>query len=172
VGNFAVHEEVSARAATGTGRAALAFGVLLCVLCVTAYAATPVITRPQSDLTGRYAFEGRLPPAMKDFGSISLFAADGDPARLSGEVVVNRTASAPVTFKIIPTSVTGDRLTFKTQNIGGVSYAFAGRVSTRKLPEERGGREVIVLEGALTKTRLGRKLGEIKGSFVYEDAGN
>ena len=167
-----MHEGVSARAAHGTGRAGLAFGVLLCVLCVTAYAATLVITRPQTDLTGRYAFGGRLPAAMKDFGSISLVAADGDPARLSGEVVVNRTASAPVTFKIIPTSVSGDKLTFKTQNIGGVSYSFAGRVSTRKLPEEKGGREVTVLEGALTKTKLGRRLGEIKGEFVYEDSGN
>lgn len=167
-----MHEGVSARAATGTGRAGLTFGVLLCVLCVTAYAATPVITRPQSDLTGRYAFGGRLPAAMKDFGSISLVAADGDPARLSGEVVVNRTASAPVTFKIIPTSVSGDRLTFKTQNIGGVSYSFAGRVLTRKLPEEKGGGEVTVLDGALTKSKLGRRIGEIKGEFVYEDSGN
>ena len=167
-----MHEEVSARAATGTGRAALAFGVLLCVLCVTAYAATPVITRLPSDLTGRYAFGGRLPAAMKDFGSISLVAADGDPARLSGEVMVNRTASAPLIFKIIPTSVAGDRLTFRTQNIGGISYAFPGSVSTRKLSEEKGEREVTVLEGALTKTKLGRKLGEIRGEFVYEDSGN
>ena len=165
-------KKVCPRAVNGTGRAGLAFGVLLCVLCVTAYAATPVITSPQSNLTGRYAFEGRLPAAMKDFGSISLVAADGDPTRLSGEVVVNRTASAPVTFKIIPTSVSGDRLTFKTQNIGGVSYSFAGRVSTKKFPEEKGGREASVLEGALTKTKLGRRLGEIKGEFVYEDSGN
>lgn len=164
-------KKVYPRAVNGTGRAGLAFGVLLCVLCVTAYAATPVIIRPQSDLTGRYAFGGRLPAAMKDFGSIGLVAAAGDPARLSGEVIVDR-AGSPLAFKIIPTSVSGDRLTFKTQNIGGVSYAFSGRVLTRKLPEDKGGREVTVLEGVLAKSKLGRRLGEIKGEFMYEDSGN
>ena len=112
-------KRVSPRAANGTGRAGLTFGVLLCIFCVAAYAVPPVTSRQPSDPAGRYTYAARLPAAMKDFDSINLLAVDGHPGRVAGEVVVKRSAAAPLIYKIVPTSLSGEKLTFRTQITGG-----------------------------------------------------
>ncbi len=165
-------KRVSPRAANGTGRASLTFGVLLCIFCVAAYAGPPVITRLPSDPAGRYTFAGRLPAAMKDFDSINLLAVEGRPDRIAGEVVVKRPRAAPLVYKLVPTSLSGKKLTFRTQITGGVSYRFEGRLSKRRLPEAEGGYDVPLLEGVLVKFRGGRRLGEMKGEFRYEEFGD
>lgn len=147
--------------------------MLLCIFCVAAYAAPPVITRLPSDPAGRYTFAGRPPASMKDFDSINLLALEGRPDRIAGEVGVKRPRAAPLVYKLVPTSISGERLSFRTQITGGVSYYhFEGRITGRRLPEAEGGYDVPLLEGTLVKFRGGRRLGEIKGEFRYEEFGD
>lgn len=165
-------KRVNPRAVNGTGRAGLTFGVLLSIFCVAAYTAPQVTTRLPSDPAGRYTFAGRPPAAMKDFDSINLLAVEGHPGRVAGEVVVKRPQAAPLVYKLVPTSLSGEKLTFRTQITGGVSYRFEGRITKRRLPEAEGGYDVPLLEGELVKFRGGRKLGEMKGEFRYEEFGD
>ncbi len=160
------------RAANGTGRAGLTFGVLLCIFCVATHAAPQVTTRLPPDPTGRYAYVGWLLAALKDFDSINLLTVKGHPNRISGEVVVKRLGAAPLVYKLVPTSISDKKLTFRTQITGGVSYRFEGRITKRRLPESEGGYDVPLLEGTLVKFRIGRRLGDIKGGFRYEEFGD
>lgn len=162
-------KRVNPRAVNGTGRAGLTFGVLLCILCMSIQAITLVITLTPSDITGRYTFAGHLAAVMRDFDSINLLAVDNYPDRISGEIVVKRSGTGPLTYKLISTSISGDKLTFKTQIIGGINYRFEGRITMQRLPESEGGYDVPLLEGRLAKFRHGRKLGEIRGDFKYEE---
>ena len=157
------------RAVNGTSHAGLTIGVLLCILCVSIRAITPVTLFTPSDITGRYTFAGHIATVMSDFDSINLLAVDSSPDRISGEIVVKRSGTGPLKYKLIPTSISGDQLTFKTQIMGGINYRFAGRITRRRLPESEGGYDVPLLQGTLSKFHHGRKLGEITGDFKYEE---
>ena len=165
-------KRVSPRAVNGTGRAGLTFGVLLCIFCVATHAVPQVTTRPPFDPAGLYTFAGRPPAALKDFESINLLAVEGHPGRVAGEVVVKRPRAAPLVYKLVPTSLSGEKLTFRTQITGGISYRFEGRITKRRLPASEGAYDVPLLEGALVKFRGGRRLGEMKGEFRYEEFGD
>ncbi len=121
------------------------------------------------DPTGHYTFTGQRLPPMRDFKSINLIAAGRRRDRISGDVTVGRAQRAPLVFNLIPTRMTEGRLTFDTQSINRISYHFEGQITKRRLPESEGGYDVPLLEGTLMKYSGGRKLGEIKGAFVYEE---
>jgi hypothetical protein len=165
-----VHEKVSARVANGTTRASLTGGVLLCIFCIDTHARTRVLIYLSSDFAGRFMFMGHLPSAMEDFDSINLVSVNRDPARISGGIIINRSSSSPLTYKLIPTSISGKKLTFKTQIINGISFRFEGRVTMRRLPESDGGYDVPFLQGTLSKFRHGRKMGEIAGASSMKNS--
>ena len=131
-------KRVNPCAANGTGRADLTSGVVLYIFCAAALAAPQVTTCQPSDPAGRYAVDGRLPAAMKGFDSINLHAVKGCPDRIAAEVVVKRPRPAPLVYKLVPTSLSGEKLTSRTQLTGGASYRFERWLSKRHFPEGKG----------------------------------
>jgi hypothetical protein len=119
-------------------------------------------------LTGQYHYQGALSPEMKDVFSINLIANDsrGREAPLTGDVSV----SGKEKYRFKSAKISGDRLTFSTRIIEGISYRFEGRIL--KVRSATDSYDEPELEGTLTKLRNGEKAGEVKGRFKYEEFGD
>lgn len=118
-------------------------------------------------ITGQYLYSGELPAEMQDPFSISLIANDskGRNIRLTGYV------SAPSgKYRFASVRLAGDKLTFSTGIIQGISYRFVGQILKIRAPE--GSYDIPELEGTLTKLRDGEKSGEVRGRFKYEEFGD
>ncbi len=126
--------------------------------------------KPSSlDATGHYTFTGQRSLPMRDFNSINLIVGGQKREQLSGDVTLNRSERGLVVYKLIPTQLTGEKLTFKTQIINGINYRFEGKISRNRLPESEGGYDVPLLEGTLRKFRRGQQIGVLQGGFKYEE---
>ena len=81
------------------------------------------------------------------------------PASLQGEIYGRRK------FKLKRATVEGDRTSFETQAVRGISFQFSGTV----LNEARDEREPIYvsLKGRLTKLMNGKKVAEAQVTFGY-----
>lgn len=118
---------------------------------------------PVFDPDGSFWILGKPPDEFSDFGAINLNAK-----RLRRLPSPGLQLNNGRTFRFKTVSVKRDSFTFATVTIGGVSYSFSGRFL-------RGGvfassdldDETPVLEGVLTKFRLGQKAADAKLKLVY-----
>ena len=112
---------------------------------------------------GRFEIEGRAPRGLAEFRSLYLEGAQlrrGEgrsltavpPASVKGEVQARRI------FRLKKAAFDGDRFSFETVAVGGVSFQFEGTVSNYRT----GADQPIspVFKGRLTKLMSGKKVAE------------
>jgi hypothetical protein len=123
------------------------------------------------DLTGFYFFSGDQ--AAKQFAELSDLSIDDTRAgKPDGKIAgwfdpANNKGSR---FNIIDAKLTGDKLSFRTAEVDGISYQFEGKVlkdGTLSETQPDGN----VLEGQLSKWKKGAKQGESKVAFTYSVGG-
>ena len=129
-----------------------------------------------SDPGGKYVFAHEAPKGFENISSIYIepfteIPEDDFPSgiNLSGGSMLSR----PQYRMKRMTFDDGDRLSFTTVTIKGVSYQLTGRFLERGIFDEMYDSESsgVVLEGRLTKTRGGRTITESDVSFVRSLSG-
>ena len=119
--------------------------------------------RERFDPNGTFWILGEPPPEFSDFSAINLNARKVRWLPSSGVQLNNGRL-----FRFTQLTVQRSRLTFTTTQVRGVSYSFSGRflkggVFSETVLDDQS----PVLEGVLTKFRLGKKAGESKLRFGY-----
>jgi hypothetical protein len=115
------------------------------------------------DPDGSFWVLGEKPSGFSDFGGINLNAKRARHLPKAGLDLVN---GKRFPFKVL--SVKQERFTFTTVRVSGISYGFVGRFL-------KGGvfgagdldDETPVLEGTITKYKVGKRVAQSKLSFVY-----
>jgi hypothetical protein len=129
---------------------------------------------PKVDVFGYYYFhEVEAPKVFQDIEHLSLSTIDvkGDEivdVPLHGAIRLKVKGKSPaVDFPLIAPILKGKAFSFTTQEVGGISYRFAGSfVKLGNFPEERPEDEVI-LKGHLTKLQGGKSVAESDVGFRY-----
>jgi hypothetical protein len=106
---------------------------------------------------------GERPKGFEQFGNFMIRAPKG--GRISGAVV----PTEGKLYEFASASLEGERLTFTTQQVGGVSYSFDGRFLGA--PPFGGGKTAAVARGTVRKYRGGRQEAEGEMSFYYDEGG-
>lgn len=123
------------------------------------------------DPTGPYV---PIKPLPSEFGIDHLLLAtidhNGEPAPLNGFLRPKK--SSVKDYILVQPAITGRNLTFTTEAVGGVSYAFTGtfqRVGhfAADPPEY----DTVVLSGTLTKLRDGKSIATTPVDFSYQPGG-
>ena len=136
------------------------FTILIVLLACTAALAQKAA---RFDPDGSFWMEGEAPNEFPEFSAINLNAKRSRQLPVQG---FELKTGKRIPFKTL--IVKRDNFTFTTVNVGGISYAFAGKFlkggvySAGDLDEE-----TPVLEGTLTKFRGGQKIAEAKLKLVY-----
>jgi len=136
-------------------------GVL--VLIVGAAAFGQATRKSRFDPDGSFWIHGDRPNEFSDFSGINLNAKKSKQLPAAGVDLIN---GKRFPFKVL--SVKQESFTFTTITVSGISYSFSGRFL-------KGGvfgagdldDETPVLEGVLTKYKIGKKVAQSKLSFVY-----
>jgi hypothetical protein len=136
--------------------------VILVVVLVPAHL-TAQKGRERFDPNGTFWILGEPPPEFSDFSAINLNARKVRWLPSSGVQLNNGRL-----FRFTQLTVQRSRLTFTTTQVRGVSYSFSGRflkggVYSETVLDDQS----PVLEGVLTKFRLGKKSAESKLKFGY-----
>ncbi len=129
---------------------------------------------PKVDVFGYYYFhEQEAPKGFQDIDHLNLSTFDmkGDEmvdVPLHGAIRLKAKGPEPaVDFELIAPALKGKAFSFTTQEVGGISYRFAGSfVKLGNFPEERPEDEVI-LKGHLTKLQGGKTVAESDVRFRY-----
>jgi hypothetical protein len=128
-----------------------------------------------------YRMIGRLPKGFEDFESLSIIPGNNrtklvtvgvipvKPQGMVSTLAKNKFSCAD--FKFSWANITGRRISFVTEIIGGVSYQFDGRfVEAEKILVKDSGREshieYVLLKGRLTKWGKRVKLAESRVKFA------
>jgi hypothetical protein len=129
---------------------------------------------PKVDLFGYYYFhEQEAPKGFQDIDHLNLSTIDmkGDEmvdVPLHGAIRLKAKGTGPaVDFQLIAPALKGKAFSFTTQEVGGISYRFAGNfVKLGNFPDERPEDEVI-LKGRLTKLQGGKAVADSDVGFRY-----
>lgn len=119
--------------------------------------------RERFDPNGSFWILGDPPPEFSDFSAINLNARRARRLPNSGVQLNNGQL-----FRFTQLTVQRQKFTFTTTQVRGVSYSFSGRflkggVYSETVLDDQS----PVLEGVLTKFRLGKKTAEAKLKFSY-----
>jgi hypothetical protein len=119
--------------------------------------------RERFDPNGTFWIIGDAPPEFSDFSAINLNARKVRRLPSSGLQLNNGRL-----FRFTQLTVQRQKFTFTTTQVGGVSYSFSGRflkggVYSETVLDDQS----PVLEGVLTKFRVGKKTAEAKLKFGY-----
>lgn len=143
------------------------FGRTICTLVAMALISISGLaqnSKSRFDPDGSFWIIGTPPNDFSDFGAINLNAK-----RLRRLPSPGLQLSNGRTFRFKILTVTRQRLSFTTVALGGVSYSFSGTflkdgvfAADTNLTDE-----TPVLEGVLTKSKLGKKVAEAKLKFSY-----
>jgi hypothetical protein len=119
--------------------------------------------RERFDPNGTFWIIGDAPPEFSDFSAINLNARRVRRLPSSGLQLNNGRL-----FRFTQLTVQRQKFTFTTTQVGGVSYSFSGRflkggVYSETVLDDQS----PVLEGVLTKFRVGKKTAEAKLKFGY-----
>lgn len=119
--------------------------------------------RERFDPNGTFWLLGDAPPDFSDFSSINLNARKVRWLPASGLQLNNGRL-----FRFTQLTVQRQKFTFTTTQVRGVSYSFSGRflkggVYSETVLDDQS----PVLEGVLTKFRLGKKTAEANLKFGY-----
>jgi hypothetical protein len=111
-----------------------------------------------SDFDGYYELHGKTPKGFKGFEAFELYTMK---YRASGSVPVKPYGSvhAGRKYKMARINIAGDRLSFETVDVGGVTYQFSGKLLQPYKPDGP------TLSGLLTRTVNGNKAAEAKVEF-------
>jgi hypothetical protein len=155
----------------------LAFAMLsFAALLATPVGAGPAAPKPapKVDVFGYYYFhQGEAPKGFQDIDHLNLSTFDmvGDKmvdVPLYGAIRLKARGKEPaVDFQLIAPVLKAKALSFTTQEVGGISYRFAGNfVKLGNFPEERP-EDVVILKGHLTKLQGGKPVAESDVGFRY-----
>src|SRR5688500_11191564 len=135
---------------------------LLLLLFVPAHASAQK-GRERFDPNGTFWILGDPPNEFSDFSAINLNARKVRRLPSSGVQLNNGRL-----FRYTQLTVQRNKFTFTTAQVRGVSYSFSGRFLKGGVYSEAVlADQSPVLEGVLTKFRLGKKMAETKLKFGY-----
>ena len=149
----------SGRSARGT----VILALLLSLIVLGSIASSAQKGRERFDPNGTFWIIGDPPTEFSDFSSINLNARRVRRLPASGLQLNNGRL-----FRFTQLTVQRQKFTFTTTQVRGVSYSFSGRflkggVYSETVLDEQS----PVLEGVLTKFKLGKKESEAKLKFGY-----
>jgi hypothetical protein len=127
---------------------------------------TPVGQGPGAESFGYAGFfepVGRKPKGFEKFANFMIRSTRG--RSVDGAVITSET---DLVYEFVEAALEGDRLTFRTKKVRGVSYSFEGRFLQ---PPPIGKRKGAVVEGTLTRYRNGRKTAGAVIKFRHESGG-
>jgi hypothetical protein len=127
---------------------------------------TPVVQGPGAesyDYAGFFEPVGRKPKGFEKFANFMIRSTRGKA--VDGAVITSET---DLIYEFVEATLEGDRLTFSTKKVRGVSYSFVGRFLQPPPISERKG---AVVEGTLTRYRNGRKTAGAAIKFRHESGG-
>lgn len=136
-------------------------------------AVKPIEDLPATDEKGVYAWYYPPNDASQLRGEVAFISLSSEPTRNDGSLVYE--AGVMTNFYddvdrdyalAVKTNVTGDRLTFRTKTVKGVSFSFDGRFfKGRKTGEQN----EPVLRGTLTRLVKGKPAGSFTGDFGFAE---
>jgi hypothetical protein len=122
-----------------------------------------------TDPFGYYFLEGNLPDWAQRIDHLHLSTFDMKDGQevtvpLYGFFRMKKEGSADV--KLVNPRIEGLHLTFATQEVGGISYAFEGDFQQPgNMPEVQP--QGVALKGTLRRLEKGTPTGELNASFIY-----
>jgi hypothetical protein len=130
---------------------------------------------------GRYLFKGKVPEGFEDFVAINIHSVG---KKVNNSQMVRGNLGADVGgggrrnndnlpqftyYKFVQAKLIGDKFTFSTQTVKGISYSFEGtiqRVSWERVYTNQD----IVIEGLLTMYKQGEKSASSNVKLSYEES--
>lgn len=119
-------------------------------------AKTTVSVEPAAnpDIHGYFFFKGWVPLAFQNIDHLNLDIPGSGTPTYYGQIRLKAPASTD--YKLLPPTLNGKHLIFKTKTVGGIRYEFDGYLTRTNFDDPQPTENEVVLRGTLKKIRYGR----------------
>jgi hypothetical protein len=139
---------------------------------VTSDSTAPAASSQGPDIHGYFFIKGKAPKEFADIDHLNLGGSGeyGAGAKPPYYGQIRLKTRGRTDFKLLKPAMNGNKFSFKTKTVGGVSYEFDGTFSRMDFTEvdKQPMGEEVVLSGTLKKMKAGKMVAESKVDFRWE----
>jgi hypothetical protein len=118
------------------------------------------------DVHGFFFFKGRVPAAFRNIDHLNLDIPGGlGTPPYYGQIRLK--APAGTDYKLLPPTLNGKHLSFKTKKVGGASYQFDGTLTRTNFDSPEPSSDEVVLSGTLKKIKGGKVVASSRVRYTW-----